>query len=91
MLSLSDEDRLSHAATLKDLGNEMRKAQKEHGSAVVWFIPTTINPQALNTEEKRDHMREEDMEAMRAVYARTGILSSSSFVIDGDWHLRVPE
>ena len=79
----TDEDRQSHATTLKDLGVEMRKAQKEYNAAVVWFIPTTINSQALNTEEKRDHMREEDMEAMRAVYARNGILSSSSFVIDG--------
>jgi len=79
----TDEDRQSHATTLKDLGEEMRKAQEEYGAAVVWFIPTTINSQALNTEEKRDHMREEDMEAMRAVYARNGILSSSSFVIDG--------
>ena len=79
----TDEDRLSHAATLKELAQEMRKAQESYGSAVVWFIPTTINSQALNTEEKRDHMREEDMEAMRAVYARNNILSSSSFVIDG--------
>jgi len=79
----TDEDRQSHATTLKDLGNEMQKAQEEYGAAVVWFIPTTINSQALNTEEKRDHMREEDMEAMRAVYAHNGILSSSSFVIDG--------
>mmetsp|Transcript_41224 Transcript_41224/g.87844 ORF Transcript_41224/g.87844 Transcript_41224/m.87844 type:complete len:1067 (-) Transcript_41224:249-3449(-) len=79
----TDEDRQSHAAILKDLGGEMQKAQQEYGAAVVWFIPTTINSQALNTEEKRDHMREEDMEAMRAVYARNGILSSSSFVIDG--------
>mmetsp|Transcript_10076 Transcript_10076/g.21267 ORF Transcript_10076/g.21267 Transcript_10076/m.21267 type:complete len:837 (+) Transcript_10076:3-2513(+) len=79
----TDEDRQSHAATLRELGREMQKAQMEYGAAVVWFIPTTINSQALNTEEKRDHMREEDMEAMRAVYARNGILSSSSFVIDG--------
>lgn len=79
----SDEDRQSHAATLKELAHEMQKAQDAYGSAVVWFIPTTINSQALNTEEKRDHMREEDMEAMRAVYSNNGILSSSSFVIDG--------
>lgn len=79
----TDEDRQSHATTLKELGDEMRKAQEQYGAAVVWFIPTTINSQALNTEEKRDHMREEDMEAMRAVYARHGILASSSFVVDG--------
>lgn len=79
----TDEDRQSHAKTLKDLGHEMVRAQEEYGAAVVWIIPTTINSKALNTEEKRDHMREEDMEAMRAVYAENGILASSSFVIDG--------
>jgi hypothetical protein len=81
-LYATDEDRQSHAATLDGLGFEMRKAQ-ELGTAVVWLIPTTINTRALNTEDKRDHMREEDMESMRWVYARSGILSSSSFVIDG--------
>ena len=77
----TDEDRQSHATTLKELSAEMVRAQER--SSVVWFIPTTINSPALNTEEKRDHMREEDMEAMRAVYARNGVLSSSSFVLDG--------
>lgn len=79
----TDEDRRSHSSTLKQLAFEMQRARDEYSAAVVWFIPTTINSQALNTEEKRDHMREEDMEAMRAVYSRNGILSSSSFVIDG--------
>jgi hypothetical protein len=79
----TDEDRQSHAATLKELSAEMLRSQQQQNAAVVWFIPTTINSPALNTEEKRDHMREEDMEAMRAVYARNGVLSASSFVIDG--------
>ena len=70
------------SATLLELGYEMRKSQ-EFGAAVVWFVPTTINSGALNTEEKRDHMREEDMEAMRTAYSRNGILNSASFVIDG--------
>ena len=78
----TDEDRQSHTATLLELGYEMRKSQ-EFGAAVVWFVPTTINSGALNTEEKRDHMREEDMEAMRTAYSRNGILNSASFVIDG--------
>ncbi len=78
----TDEDRQSHAATLKELSAEMLRSQQQQ-QAVVWFIPTTINSPALNTEEKRDHMREEDMEAMRAVYAKNGVLSSSSFVLDG--------
>ena len=79
----TDEDRQSHAASLKELSAEMRWSQQQHHAAVVWFIPTTINSPALNTEEKRDHMREEDMEAMRAVYAKNGVLSASSFVLDG--------
>jgi hypothetical protein len=45
----TDEDRQSHAATLKDLAHEMLKSQ-ELGVPVVWTIPTTINSQALNTE-----------------------------------------
>eukprot|EP00956_Cyclotella_meneghiniana_P000928 scaffold1110_cov78-Cyclotella_meneghiniana.AAC.1 len=78
----TDEDRKSHADTLKALSNDMMKSQIL-GIHIVWVVPTTINSQALNTEEKRDHMREEDMEAMRAVYSLNGILSSASFVIDG--------
>ncbi|KAL3822907.1 hypothetical protein ACHAXA_010690 [Cyclostephanos tholiformis] len=81
-LYATDEDRQSHAAVLNELEFEMRSA-RGLGVAVVWLIPTTINSQALNTEEKRDHMREEHMESMRWVYARSGILSASSFVIDG--------
>lgn len=79
----TDEDRKSHAATLKELSAEMQRSQQQQHAAVVWVIPTTINSPALNTEEKRDHMREEDMEAMRAVYAQNGVLDASSFVIDG--------
>jgi hypothetical protein len=45
----TDEDRQSHATTLKDLAHEMLKSQKL-GVPVVWTIPTTINSQALNTE-----------------------------------------
>jgi hypothetical protein len=78
----TDEDRQSHAATLKELSAEMLRSQQQN-AAVVWLIPTTINSQALNTEEKRDHMREEDMEAMRSVYFKNGVLSASSFVLDG--------
>lgn len=45
----TDEDRQSHASTLKDLASEMLKSQKL-AVPVVWIIPTTINSQALNTE-----------------------------------------
>jgi len=78
----TDEDKQSLAASIKDLAKEMRTARNS-GTPVAWLIPTTINSNALNTEEKRDHMREEDVEEMRALHAESGILSSSSFVIDG--------
>jgi hypothetical protein len=81
-LYATNEDRQSHAAALNSLGLEMQRA-RELGIAIVWLIPTTINTRALNTDEKRDHMREEDMERMRWVYANSGILSSATFIIDG--------
>ena len=45
----TDEDRKSHADTLKALSNDMMKSQIL-GIQVVWVVPTTINSQALNTE-----------------------------------------
>lgn len=45
----TDENRKSHADTLKALSAEMKKSQ-DLGISVVWIIPTTINSQALNTE-----------------------------------------
>ena len=78
----TDEDQESHKSTVKLLTKEIT-ASNALGSPVAWLIPTAINTAALNTEEKRDHMKEEDMEAIRAVYASLGILSSSAVVIDG--------
>lgn len=51
----TDEDRQSHATTLKDLAHEMLRSQKL-GVPVVWTIPTTINSQALNTEGRCFHL-----------------------------------
>ena len=81
-LYATDENKDSLQQTLADLKEEMSSLQKI-GSPVVWVTPTTINTRALNTAEKRDHMTEEDMADMRSVYEKSGILSSSSFVIDG--------
>lgn len=67
---------------MKDLAREMRM-MRTVGSPVAWMVPTTINTPALNTEDKRHHMKEEDMEIMRGVYAEAGVLSSASFVLDG--------
>ena len=89
----TDEDQKSHRATVSDLAEEMRTSVTIGGSPVAWLVPTSINTPALNTEDKRDHMREEDMDRMRAVYRDAGVLSSASFVLDGPsfTHDRVEE
>lgn len=76
----SDQDALKER--LKELRKEMELTQREF-SPVTWFIPTTINDPALNTEEKRDHMTEDDMEEMREIYEDLGVLDAASFVLDG--------
>ena len=81
-LYATDEDKGSLKETLGELKEEISSLQ-EHGSPVVWLTPTTINTPALNTPEKRDHMTETDMADMRRVYEDAGIISTSSFVIDG--------
>ena len=102
----TDENRKSHANTLKALSAEMKKSQ-DLGIPIVWIIPTTINNPNLNTEgryimssiailyfivllkcfcslqssEKRDHMTEEDMEAMRA--GKFSIHAIIAFILSG--------
>ena len=78
----TDEDQASHKSTVKDLAQEISNSVQK-GIPVVWLTPTTINTPALNHEDKRDHMKESDMEEMRQLYADLGILSKSSFVLDG--------
>jgi len=78
----TDEDQESHRLTLTNLRKQM-DSLRSFDTSIVWVTPTTINTPALNTEEKRDHMTEDDMVDMRNVYTNLGILSSASFVIDG--------
>ena len=78
----TEEDQDSLKETLRELKIQI-VSMEEEGAPVTWLIPTTINDRALNTEEKRDHMTELDMEDMRDVYADMGLLSACSFVIDG--------
>lgn len=51
--------------------------------SIVWVTPTTINSWALNTEEKRRNIREEQMQAFRELYQEAGINSAASFLFDG--------
>jgi hypothetical protein len=81
-LYATDEDKESLEQTLAELKKELVSLQ-QYDVPVVWTTPTTISTTALNTPEKRDNMTEEDMADMRSVYEKAGILSSSSFVVDG--------
>lgn len=76
------KDVTAHSLTVSDLVEQM-KSLKNMGVPVVWMTPTTINTPALNTPEKREHMTEEDMSNMRAVYDQLGVIKAVSFVVDG--------
>ena len=78
----TDEDRESHRATVKELAKEIRLARSAE-IAVAWIVPTTINSNALLTEEKQKNIKEEDMAAMRALYDNLGVTEAASFVLDG--------
>ena len=47
------------------------------------MVPTTINSNALLTDEKRENINEEKMEEFRAYYAEVGVPGAASFVLDG--------
>jgi hypothetical protein len=50
---------------------------------VVWVVPTSINSWALTTDQKKENIREEQMERIRILYRDLGIHDSVSFVLDG--------
>jgi hypothetical protein len=79
----TEQERDTHGETLTSLASEI-STSTEYGTAVVWVTPTAINTPALNSQEKRDHMTEKDMDEMRERYESFGILSSSSFVVHGE-------
>jgi hypothetical protein len=79
----TDEDQNSLKTTVKELVKEIRQAVDNKNIPVVWTIPTMIHTEALTHEEKRDHMKEEDMEEMRVLYNSLGMLTVTSFVLDG--------
>lgn len=78
----TDEDRESHRATVKELAKEIRQARSADIS-VAWIVPTTINTNALLTQEKQMNIKESDMAAMRALYDSLGVTEAASFVLDG--------
>ena len=64
------------------LAKEMKKLKSK--TPVVWTTPTTINTPALPSEEKQERINEEEMKKIRSLYKSENVLSSSSFVIDGE-------
>ena len=72
----------SHRDTVIDLAKEIGRVRAT-GIPLIWIVPTTINSNALLTDEKREKINEENMSAMRAVYAKLGVLEASWLVLDG--------
>jgi hypothetical protein len=50
--------------------------------------PTTINSWALNTEQKRNNIREEQMEAFRDLYLKEGVAGAATFLFHGPAYTR---
>ncbi len=76
------EEIASFGATIEALKEEIL-TMKQGNTPVVWLTPTAMNDSALNTGEKRERITESAMSDMRKVYEKRGVLSVSSFVIDG--------
>ena len=79
----TDNDLTALKASLDDLAKKMISCRDTKNIPVAWIVPTVINTNALNDDKKREYMKEEDMQEMRLLHASHGILSSSSFVLDG--------
>jgi hypothetical protein len=79
-----DEDKENMKNALKELTLQMETLRDKMKIPVVWLTPTTINTNALPSEEKRNNINEDEMKLLRALYESEGVLSSASFVIDGE-------
>lgn len=79
----TEEDKESLNSALGELKTGITKLKKLK-VPVVWLTPTSVNTAALPTEEKRAKISEDEMKKIRDLYKSEYILSSSSFVIDGE-------
>ena len=50
---------------------------------IVWVSPTAMNSWALNTEEKRQNIREDQMVQFRDLFGKLGIYDAATFVLHG--------
>lgn len=88
----TDEEKEALKSVVGELKTGIKKLKKLK-VPVVWLTPTSINTVALPTEEKRAKINEDEMKIIRDLYESEDILSTSSFVIDGEafTHSRVSE
>ncbi len=78
----TDADHNALKKSYEDLAALMQELRRR-GVPVVWMTPTTINTAALPSEEKQTRINEEEMELMRELQEKEGVLLSASFVVDG--------
>lgn len=50
---------------------------------VSWVVPTAINSWALTSEQKRENIREDQMDEFRLLYRDKGVHGAASFVLNG--------
>jgi hypothetical protein len=78
----TEEDQQALKQAYDDLAAAMKALQKRN-VPIVWLTPTTINTAALPSEEKQASINESEMEVIRELQQKEGVLLSASFVIDG--------
>jgi N-acetylneuraminate 9-O-acetyltransferase len=80
----TDAEKETMKKALNELTIQMRTLRDKMGVPVVWLTPTTVNSNALPSEEKQKNINENEMKKLRALYESEGVLASASFVIDGE-------
>ncbi|KAG7338391.1 10 TM acyl transferase domain found in Cas1p-domain containing protein [Nitzschia inconspicua] len=80
----TQEEKDNMKKALNELTIQMRTLRDKMGIPVVWLTPTTVNSDALPSEEKRENINENEMKKLRDLYKSEGVLASASFVIDGE-------
>jgi hypothetical protein len=78
----TDAEKNALKKSYDELAEKMQELRKR-GVPVVWMTPTTINNDALPSEEKRARITEEEIEFVRELQVSQGVLTSASFVVDG--------
>lgn len=80
--TVAEQESLGESINL--LSNKLRSLRTSTSIPVVWVVPTTINSWALTSDQKRENIREEQMEALRTLYRSGGINDDTvSFVLSG--------